>query len=200
MDTLFKWAIPTDDRLRKVNTFSLIFIVLFGVWYTVSHQVRRWSVNPRDWSDYSMNLIGSLNVVDHLAYPTLPNGFFYPPPAVILRIGLGELGFVPSGILWTVLLIIALVGVCEASLHLLGLSNHPAKYLFALLALMSVEYWVEFELRALNGNLLYLASLLLAIVFSYHSKPHAAGFFLAASIGLKLYSVVFLPYFLFKKQ
>ena len=93
-----------------------------------------------------------------------------------------------------------LLGVFEICLSLLGLSNHPAKYLLAVLALMSVEYWVEYDLRALNGNLVYLASLLLALSFSYKDKPHAAGFFLAVSIVLKLYSVVFLPYFLLKQR
>lgn len=195
-----KWVIPPSDTLRNVNLFSVILILLFGVWYTTSHQVRRWSVDTKNWSDYSMQLNTSLDSVNHLVYPILPNGFFYPPPFAILRIWLGELGLEASGILWMVLLIISLFGIFEASLSLLGLSNHPAKYLFALLTLMSVEYWVEFDLRALNVNLLYLVSLLLGLVFSFKSKPYAAGFFLALSIVLKLYSFVFLPYFLFKRQ
>jgi hypothetical protein len=200
MESIINWVIPTNDRLRKVNLFSVTLILLFGVWYTTSHQVRRWSVDAKNWSDYSMHLNTSLDVVNHLVYPTLPNGFFYPPPFAILRVWLGELGLEASGILWMVLLIISLFGIFEASLSLLGLSNHPAKYLFALLALMSVEYWVEFDLRALNVNLLYLASLLLVLAFSFKAKPYAAGFFLALSIVLKLYSFVFLPYFLLKRQ
>ena len=197
---MLKWVIPTPDRLKKVNAFSLLIILIFGAWYTMSHQVRRWSVNPKDWSDYSMNLNNSLDVINNLVYPPLSNGFFYPPPNLIIRVGLGELGLTASGILWTILLIISLFAVFESALYLLGLSNHPAKYLHALLALLLVEYWVEFDLRAINGNLLYLASLLLALVCSNKSKSFTGGFFLAFSIVLKLYSVVFLPYLLFKRQ
>ena len=200
MELFMKWMIPIYDRLRKLNSLSVILILLFGVWYTTSHQVRRWSVDIKDWSDYSMNINLSLDVINNLVYPPLSDGFFYPPPNLLLRVGLGELGLEVSGILWILLLILSLFGIFEASFYLLGLSNHPAKYVFALLALMSVEYWVEFDLRALNGNLLYLVSLLLALVFSHKSSPYAAGFFLAFSIVLKLYSVVFLPYFLIKRQ
>ena len=140
MESIMKWVIPTNDRLRQVNSFSVILILLFGVWYTTSHQVRRLSVDAKNWSDYSMNLNISLDVVSHLVYPPLAKGFFYPPPNVILRVGLGDLGLEASGILWMALLIISIFGIFEASLYLLGLSNHPAKYLIALLPLMSVEY------------------------------------------------------------
>ena len=59
---------------------------------------------------------------------------------------------------------------------------------------------MEYDLHALNGTLIYLAVLLGALVLAYRSQPFWAGFCLAGSIALKLYSAVFLPYFLFRRQ
>jgi hypothetical protein len=98
------------------------------------------------------------------------------------------------------MLIAATVGSIEVSLYLLGLSRHPTKYLLGLLALGSVSYFFEWDLKYLNGNVLYLISVLGALVFLSRASLSGASFLLALSIVLKLYSAVFLPYCLLKRQ
>ncbi len=187
-------------KLRTLNTLSLLAIVLYALWFTTSFQIRHQSLEVSRLIDYGLNYEQSLVVEKALAYPSWPRGFLYPPPNVILRLGLGQIGLKVSAILWMGLLIAATLACLEALLYLLGLSRHPAKYVMAFLALCSVEYFIEWDLRALNGNMIYLASLLGALICSYKSRPRAAGFLLAGSIVLKVYSIVFLPYFLIKRQ
>lgn len=187
-------------KLKALNSLSLLAIVLYALWFTTSFQIRHQSLEVSRLIDYGLNYEQSLVVEKALAYPAWPRGFLYPPPNVILRLGLGQIGLKVSAILWMGLLIASTLACLEALLYLLGLSRHPAKYVMAFLALCSVEYFIEWDLRALNGNMIYLASLLGALTCSYKARPRAAGFLLAGSIVLKVYSVVFLPYFLIKRQ
>jgi len=196
-----KQSLFTAAGLQVLNRCSLLTILAYTCWYTTGFNLRRQlPLDVRHTFDYGMNYERSLDVAAQLAYPPWAVGFLYPPPNVVLRLGLGQLGFEVSAILWMGFLIVATLACFEASLYLLGLSKHPAKYGMALLALVSVEYFVETDLRTLNGNVIYLAVLFGALVLSHKSKEYLAGFCLAVSIGLKLYSVVFLPYFLFRRQ
>lgn len=195
-----KRALFTSGRVKKLNWFFLIAILGFTCWYTAGFQIRRTAWDLGSQFDYGMNYERSVAVAEHLAYPPRSVGFLYPLPSVIMRLGLGRLGIELSAMAWMALLIAATLACLEASLYLLGLANHPWKYGCALLTLLSVEYFVEYDLHALNGTLIYLAVLFAALVFSYKSKPAWAGLCLAASIALKLYSAVFLPYFLIRRQ
>ena len=187
-------------QLKTLNSLSLLAIVLYALWFTTSFQIRHQSLEVSRLIDYGLNYEQSLVVEKQLAYPPWPRGFLYPPPNVMLRLGLGQIGLKVSAILWMGLLIAATLACLEALLYLLGLSAHPAKYVMALLALCATEYFLEWDLRALNGNMIYLASLLGALILFHRSRPHAAGFLLAGSVVLKVYSIIFLPYFLAKRQ
>jgi hypothetical protein len=183
-----------------VNLLCLAGIILYAGWYTFSFQIRHHAFGPSDLLDYALNYERSLLVADQLIYPAWSSGFLYPPPNLVLRLALGRLGLEASAVLWMAMLIAATVGSIEVSLYLLGLSRHPTKYLLGLLALGSVSYFFEWDLKYLNGNVLYLISVLGALVFVSRANLSGASFLLALSIVLKLYSAVFLPYCLLKRQ
>jgi hypothetical protein len=190
----------TPKRVRLLNIACFLAILLYALWYTTSFQIRHQSLSVSRLIDYGLNYEQSLVVARDLAYPQWTSGFLYPPPNVVLRIGLAKLGLGASAILWMGLLIASTIFCLRASLSLLGLSQHPARYVMALLALSSVEYFIEWDLRALNGNMIYLAALLGTLTWVHRARPVGAGFLLACSIVLKVYSIVLLPYFLFKRQ
>lgn len=190
----------TPGRLRAVNLLCLAGIVFYAGWYTCSFQIRHHAFGPADLLDYALNYERSLLVADRLTYPAWSSGFLYPPPNLVLRLTLGNLGLEASAVLWMALLIAATVGSIEVSLRLLGLSDHPTKYLIGLLALGSVSYYFEWDLKYLNGNVLYLISILGALALVGRENLTGASFLLALSVVLKLYSVVFLPYCLLKRQ
>ena len=154
----------TPGRLRAVNLLCLAAIVFYAGWYTCSFQIRHHAFGPADLLDYALNYERSLLVADRLTYPVWSSGFLYPPPNLVLRLTLGNLGLEASAVLWMALLIVATMGSIEVSLYLLGLSDHPTKYLIGLLALGSVSYYFEWDLKYLNGNVLYLISILGALV------------------------------------
>jgi hypothetical protein len=186
--------------LTVVNRGCFCAIVFYTMWYTVGFQIRHQSLTSQDLLDYALNYERSRLVMEQLAYPPWSSGFLYPPPNIVLRLTLGDLGLQVSGVLWMVLLMGATLACIEFALSLMRLSHHPAKYVLALSALSAVEYFFEWDLKYLNGNVLYLASLLGSLVLIKQRKAVHAGFWLAASMVFKVYSVVFLPYFLLTRQ
>lgn len=189
----------TSVALRTLNALSWLAIFVYILWFTTSFQIRHQSLEPDRLLDYALKYNYSRLVATELSYPSRPQGFLYPPATVLLHLALGQVGLKPSAVIWMVLLIGATLLCLEASLYLLWLSHHPARYVMALLALSSVEYFFEWDLKYLNGNVLYLASLLTALILIQKAKFQGAACLLALSIVLKLYSVVFLPYFLLKR-
>jgi hypothetical protein len=189
----------TSVSLKTLNAASWLAIFIYVLWFTTSFQIRHHSLEPDRLLDYALNYDHSRLVADQLSYPPRSQGFLYPPPNVVLRLELGRLGLQFSAVVWMILLIGATLLCVESSLHLLGLSKHPARYVMALLALSSVEYFLEWDLKYLNGNVLYLAALLTALILIQKTRVQGAGCLLALSIVLKLYSAVFLPYVFLKK-
>ena len=143
--------------LTVVNRGCFCAIVFYTMWYTVGFQIRHQSLTSQDLLDYALNYERSRLVMEQLAYPPWSSGFLYPPPNIFLRLTLGDLGLQMSGVLWMVLLMGATLACIEFALSLMRLSHHPAKYVLALLALSAVEYFFEWDLKYLNGNVLYLA-------------------------------------------
>lgn len=187
-------------RVVWLNRLSLLGIIAFALWYTTSFQIRRQSLDVRSLIDYGLNYEKSVSVSQQLVYPPMAQGFLYPPPNIMLRLALGELGLEASAVLWMAILMIALFACLEMSLSLLGLAKHPVKYGLALVALLSVEYPVEWDVRALNGNTVYLILVLGGVLLYDRSRPYAAGFLLGASVAFKVYSVLFVPYFLWRRE
>lgn len=190
----------TADRIKYLNRLCLCAILAYTVWYTVGFQLRHHSLAPQYLLDYAQNYERSRLVAEQLIYPPWSSGFLYPPPNVVLRLELGRVGLAASGVIWMTALIAATLLCLRLSLSLMNLTEHPARYIIALLALSSVTYFFEWDLKYLNGNVLYLSALLAALVWHRRQRPVQAGFWLALSMVLKVYSVVFLPYFLLKRD
>lgn len=188
----------TDNALlQKLNTTCYVVIILIIVFFASITLVANQSFDGRGLGDYWLNYQYSVTVDKTLSY--IPD-FLYPPPGIIFRIILANVGFEASAILWIALMIISTFASIAAMLYLLDLSEHPYKYVLTFIALASVEYYIEWDLKSLNSNLIYLSLLLGSLVFIKKSKPSLAGFLLASSVALKLYSIVLLPYLLLKRQ
>jgi len=190
--------ILTGERARTLNRAGLIGLVAFALWYTAIWNIRRQVLTLGSLGDYGLNYEKSVAIGDQLAYPQI--GFLYPPPNVVIRLALGQIGLEVSAIVWMVVLILCTLACFMTALAVLGLSNHPAKFMLAFLALLSVEYPFELDLRYLNGNVVYLILILGGLLAFRNARPHAAGVLLAASIAFKLYSLLFFFYFLLKRQ
>ena len=122
--------------------------------------------------------------------------FGYPLPAVVMKLGLAALGRPASSVVWMGLMIGSALAVAGAFVLLLGLRESDRAGLPVLIAFAAVVYCVQWDFEAMNSNIVFLALALWSLVLGQRGRPGAAGFLLASSIALKLYSVALLPYLL----
>jgi hypothetical protein len=109
-------------------------------------------------------------------------------------------GFEISGIAWLLLSILAALFTKRGLLELSGQSKHPHRHLMFLAAFVSTIYYCQWDFRAVNCNMMNLALVIGSLCLLRRLKPGLASFLLSCSVSLKLYSVVLVPYFLFKRR
>ena len=117
----------------------------------------------RDLNDFTLNLRHSRTVAETRRYPY---AFLYPPPAVVLRLGLGALGFEIGGALWIAGMAAGALAAGWILASLLEREIGPGRAALAVL--------LGFRFRRIGGDgLCESALLLLPMVFaSPQLQPH----------------------------
>lgn len=158
--------------------------------------VAHWRDPSQALADYTLNLDRSRDIVRLRAYPPQ---FTYPLPGVLARAALGGLGETASAAIWATLLVAS--GAFSAGFLARRLDpDNPTRGLVAVaFGFFACKYYVEWDLRALNCNLLYLA-LVLGALWALDRRAAVSGSLLAASVGLKLYSAAFVPWLHWRRQ
>ncbi len=129
-----------------------------------------------------------------VARHTYPVKHAYPPSAIVLHDALAQMPFPMSAALYMGL-IIGAVFVCWWLLaRLLELNRRPGGWALSSLAFLPASHAFGWDLRSQNCNGLFLTMLLLAATFLIRRQPKRAGFWLALSISLKLFSILLIPY------
>lgn len=146
---------------------------------------------PGSLVDYAIIYEQSRRIVETGTYPPVHP---YPPSAVLLHYAAAQFPYPVSAALWMVLTTSAAVGCCWALVRMLDLRRVRGWAVLVLLAYASASYFIQWDLRAQNCNLIFLAALLLALLGLYGGRPRAAGFWLALSVSLKLFSILLIPY------
>ncbi len=72
--------------------------------------------------------------------------------------------------------------------------RRPGLLLALPLAHVAVAYYFQWDMRSLNCNLVMLAALLFGCAALAAGRDRAAGFWFAASVALKMFPVLVLPY------
>jgi hypothetical protein len=191
----FAAAVAHDSRAWDRAALILLWLVL--CWFTVEGalELRLGPLRLGSWDDYEQALALSRELLASGAYP---QAFTYPLPGVLLRVALGGLGLDVSGLLWVGAMLAAAAGSLwvlreAAPVALRGLGGRRA-----LLALLATVYFVQWDFRAVNSNVLFLGVLLGGLWALRRERPWLGGLLLAASVALKLYSVLLLPWLLWK--
>ncbi len=122
--------------------------------------------------------------------------FPYPPSAVALFSLTAWPNYSTAAGMQLVLVLAAAIGTFAILTSLVGLRGHPFRWAIALAALALLNYSVVWDLRSLNCNMLLCFLVAVSLVMLQRERDHWAGFFLAASIGLKLFPVLLIPYLL----
>ncbi len=141
--------------------------------------------------DFLINLTRSRIVLAHGQYD---EHFYYPLPFVLLQEGIAALPLPVAAWLWWGLAVGSWMVALWLALDALSLSGHRWRGPLTVVAVLSVAYFVQWDLRAGNFNGAILALVLLALRLGGRGRDPAAGAVLAAAIALKLYAAVLLPY------
>jgi hypothetical protein len=135
-------------------------------------------------------------------YPSVVTGtwdisFPYLPSAVAMMLQLSLMPQVVAFIVWMILQSLAFVTVIWASLRLTGLERSHLRLPIAAAAVFVVGGAIEWDLRAHNNNLIYLALVMLGL--TARSTWVAAALF-AVTANLKLYSGILIPGLLWRRE
>lgn len=169
-----------------INLACLAFLI-----YSVSE--RAWHKN--DICDFKLNVEHSQRVVATGRYDVNHSGdygFCYPPPGVIGLWLFDKLGSKTSLFIWRVAVVFSFFVICRLSFELLEIHRHPLRWLIAVVAWFPSRYFLKYDLRLLNCNLLALAFVVGALYLVQRRQSIGAGVALAVSIAMKLYSGVIL--------
>lgn len=150
---------------------------------------------PQSVVDYQIQYEESRSIVGNGHYH--PKRIFpYPPSAVALFSLTAWPNYSMAAGVQIVLVGGAAIGTFVLGTSLVGLRGNPLRWPVALGSLLLLNYSVVWDLRSLNCNMLLCFLLTASLLMVQRGRDHWAGFFLAASIGLKLFPILLLPYLL----
>ena len=177
-----------------VNTFALVALagwVLFTLFKASSFPGQPFGY------DYGLNLRLSVNVIEG---HTFAAGFLYPLPSALLRYYLFKIFGNFSGIVWVCVMASSMYIIMYVLIHEFYSGEKECRYIYAILAFLPVAYYVQWDLRSLNCNLIVLCLVLVSAFYMKKESFFISAFFLSLAVALKLYPVVILAYLLVRKQ
>src|SRR6185436_19517553 len=135
-------------------------------------------------------------------YPSVITGnwaisFAYLPSAVAMLLPLSLMTQTTAFIVWMVLQATSFVVVIWTSLRLVGMHQSWLRLPVAAAAVFIVSATIEWDLRAHNNNLIYLALVMLGLSAR---KTWIAAILFAVTANLKLYSGVLIPGLLWRRE
>jgi hypothetical protein len=171
--------------------FSLVaFFVYQGIWRSETDT----------FSDF-----GDHRAISLVAERTLRDGAYhgqsyYPPPNLVLRGWLARLGEPAAGLLWMASMVVSLACSLGILLRSTGLDGDARRRALSLCSVLVIVWYLQWDFRTMNGNTIFLALVLAAVHDLERGRETRAGLWLATSIVFKLYSVVLIPYWLWRRK
>lgn len=179
--------------LKAVNVLSLLLLFILPLCWSIVTPVFGSVPWPHRIVDYKLIHEFSHMVATEHVYPPI---FPYPPSAVCLLTPFHMFSFSSTAMVWLVVTALCTTGVFVLGSILVGIEKHPLRWLIALLAMVSVAYFVVTDLRATNCNMIYLFLLTAGITGLARGWSKGGSLLLAMSISLKIYSVAVIAYLL----
>jgi len=186
---------------RALDALALLAVLLAAVAMALGLPPKPLPTDSFLMVDYGLNTRQAETILEMAtgARPIAwPEHYAYPPAYVVLMLGwlkLGALAF-PA---WIALAIASLLAVVVVSAKATGLAARPGGIAVAALSVLVVSYAVGWDLKSRNVNLAYLGAIVLALWFGAR-RPALAGLLLSLSMAIKLYSVLFLPWLVWRRR
>lgn len=184
-------------RNRQIAGAAWGLYIGLTMWSLLQTQLNTGDWHANGWADFTINQFASKQVVEQRAYPT---NFVYPLGYVIVQDLLAKLPPHAAVAVWLALLEASVI-LCPL-LILRSTNRLPATAvpIAALLGYFGARYFVNWDLCACNCNLLFTTLVCASMASLLRGRSWLSGGLLATSIALKLYSVVFLPYLVWRRQ
>lgn len=147
--------------------------------------------------DYRLIYDYSHHLLETHRYPPV---FPHPPAAALIQSATTQFPYPVSAAIWVALTGFVAVAGYAALLAMLRRDGRPCGWPLALAAHAAAAYFMQWELRSLNCNLIFLCSLILAAAAVRNDRGRWAGFWFGISISLKLYPILVLPYLLWTRR
>jgi hypothetical protein len=176
---------------------NIIFLVALAGW-TLFTLIRASSFPGQPFGgDYGLNLLQSTQVLDRHSFPF---GFTYPLPCILLRYGLFQIGGNYSGIVWVCASGFSLYFIMRFLLKEFYVGDEGFKYFYLMLSFIPVAYYIQWDIKALNCNLIVLCLVMASALYLKKESYFLSAFFLSFGIALKLYPIVILPYLIIRRK
>jgi Gpi18-like mannosyltransferase len=123
----------------------------------------------------------------------------YSPFFALLVAPIGLLPRSVAGFFWLLGMCVCLFFVIKMAKQMMMGDKSPPEYFYVLSLLLASKFLVR-EITLGQTDFLILLLIFLCLYFVQHEKEFLAGIFLALSILIKPTSLIFIPYFLYKKR
>jgi Gpi18-like mannosyltransferase len=123
----------------------------------------------------------------------------YSPFFALLVAPIGLLPRSVAGILWLLGMCVCLFFVIKMAKKMIMGDKPPPAYFYLFSLLLASKFLVR-EITLGQTDFLILLFIFLSLLFTQRGKEFVAGIFLAFSILIKPTSLIFIPYFLYKKR
>lgn len=182
---------------RRLDMFAIV--VLVG-WLTFDLTARTlfgsvpW---PNSVIDYRIQYDAGHQLLETHHYP---EHHPYPPPAMAFQASTTVFSFPTAAAIWLPLTGLAATVSYLAFARTLNLFRRPGALIVLPLAHFVVAYYFQWDMRSVNCNLLMLAAILFGCAALSEGRDAAAGGWFAASIALKLFPFLVLPYLMWTRR
>jgi hypothetical protein len=196
----------SDDRRWRAATIAVLVFIAGYILYHMTKFRPFWpeSFTQEGLGDFSIMMEESRFIVANghtrAAATGRPDLYFFPyaPPAVILFYAYSVLGAGLGFWLFWAAKAASVFAILWSGLAFAGAQAMRWRWGAALVALLAADYFVHYDLRQQNINLVYVAMVALALLPA--TPALMGGVLLALASTFKLYSLVFLPWLLWRRR
>ncbi|MBX3378700.1 MAG: DUF2029 domain-containing protein [Phycisphaeraceae bacterium] len=190
---------PAPTWLKTLNVIALVILVGWILYDALGRNVFGSTSWPQSVVDYQILYEHGHRIAVRLRYD--PTQIFpYAPPAALMFALTALPPFAVAAGVWLAILTASAIGVFVLGTDLVGLRGNAARWIVALLTYVVTNNYFQWDLRSVNCNSVYAVLLVGAMLCVARSRNTWGGTLLAASIALKLYPVLALPYLLWIKK
>lgn len=180
---------------RWITRSAILAVLVFTCYLAMETNVFGSLPWPEGIVDYQIFYDASRAIAQTNVYP---DKHAYPPSAIALHYLLALIPFAWSAAVFMALTILATMACWWLLLRFFPGGDRLGWLVLVLPAYKLSQHYIQWDLKSQNCNMIFCVSVLAGVYCLHRERPSAAGFWLALSFSLKLFSVLLIPYLLWR--